>query len=120
MRIKIRNVSGIKEIKNALGKDAANRLEEAIELDLANGSRKMAVDAAKDSPVDTGALRASILSSAAREGKLTYYWGSRLPYALRQEYEHVPRKGWMRRSWEVGKKETAGDIRLTIRRKLGG
>lgn len=119
LKVKI-DVRGIEKVQERLGKRAANDLVDAIDTDLGVEARKMAVEGAKGSPVLTGALRASILTSPGREGKLKYYWGSRLPYALRQEYEHRPRAGWLRRSWEIGKRSTEGTIVLTIKKRLGG
>lgn len=110
--------TGIDKVIRKLGSDAADRLHEAIETDIGVEARKQAVQAAKDSPVETGALRASLLSSPRREGRLTYYWGTYLPYGLRQEYEHKTKKGWMRAAWRVGKRETEKTIVLTIKRKL--
>lgn len=112
-------MKGIREVINKLGADAADDLQRALELDIQQETSKMAVQAAKDAPVETGALKASILSSPRRAGTMTFYWGSRLPYALRQEFEHKAKRGWMRRSWRLGKRETARTIKLTIKRRLG-
>lgn len=117
MRINVR-VTGIEEVRRKLGAQSADLLHNAIELDLANETRKMAVDAAKESPVETGALRASILSSPRREERLQYYWGSWLPYALRQEYEHKSKMGWMRGAWRVGKRELELTLVKTIKDRL--
>lgn len=119
MRIKV-ELSGFDKLRGKLGKDAADDLVDAIELDLANETRKMAVQGAKNAPVETGALRASVLASPQRAGKLTYYWGSKLPYALRQEYEHKTKRAYLRRAYWQGQKELQKTIRFTLKRRLGG
>jgi len=119
MKIKI-DVDGIGAVKKRLGRRAAADLVDAIELDIGNEARKQAVEAAKESPVDTGALRASILSSPQREGEMTFFWGSRLPYALRQEYEHAVKKGWQRKAFRQGNKIVLKTLKGTIKRKLEG
>lgn len=120
MRIGITKMRGAEHIKQKLGRRAASDLEAAIEVDMRVETQKMATDAYRGSPVETGALRTSILSSPTRAGKLTYYWGSKLPYALRQEYEHQPKMGWMRGAWERGEKSMEKTVKKTILSRLKG
>lgn len=119
MRLKF-DVKGIEKVKYRLGSQAADDLESAIEIDLAVETRKTAGNAADNSPVDTGALQASLRSSTTREDTMTYYWGTRLPYGLRQEYEHEPRKGWMRLAYHSGNRRTLKVLKTTIKKRLGG
>lgn len=61
-------------------------------------TRKMANESAANAPVKSGDLRASITSSPRRIGPATWEYGSELPYARRQEYEHASKKGFIRKS----------------------
>lgn len=61
-------------------------------------ARKMANESAEMAPVDSGDLRASIIASPRRLQPGTWEYGSELPYARRQEYEHASKKGFIRKS----------------------
>lgn len=62
-------------------------------------ARKMAAESAEMAPVDTGALKNSIASSPQpADEPHTWQWGSNLPYATRQEYEHRTKKAFVRRA----------------------
>lgn len=119
MRIKI-DVSGIEHVKAKLGSGAADDLERAIDLDIGVETRNMANDAADRAPIETGALKASIRYSVRREGKMQYYFGSWLPYALRQEYEHKSKSPFFRTAYWDGWKPTERTLMNTIKRRLGG
>lgn len=119
MRVKI-EVSGINEVRRKLGTKAAEGLGDALDLDVGVETRKMANNAADGAPIETGALKASIRYSTRRDGKMKWHFGSWLPYALRQEYEHVPKAGYFRRAYFGGHKPAAEEFRFTIQRRLGG
>lgn len=71
----------------------------------------MAEQASDNAPVDTGALANSILASVEKEAPMTYLFGSHLPYAQRQEYEHRTKKAYFRRAiWQY--QEAYGDAIL--------
>ncbi|MCG7345310.1 hypothetical protein MHZ92_14315 [Sporosarcina sp. ACRSL] len=72
--------------------------EEAVGKTVETYARKMANDAATNAPVKDGFLKNSLASSPQQEAKMTWTFGSDLPYALRQEYEHRSHKGFVRRS----------------------
>lgn len=76
--------------------------------------RKMANESAKMAPVETGDLRASIASSPRRLKLGTWEYGSELPYARRQEYEHRSKKGFIRKSVYKNR----NDYRNAIRKEL--
>ncbi|MEK5109839.1 hypothetical protein MHI57_24570 [Cytobacillus sp. FSL K6-0129] len=61
-------------------------------------ARKIANDSANNAPVDTGALKGSLSSSPQKEEETVWTVGSDLPYALRQEYEHASKKGFVRKA----------------------
>lgn len=61
-------------------------------------TRKMANESAAMAPVDSSALRNSIVASPERLGNALWQYGSELPYAQRQEYEHASKKGFIRKS----------------------
>lgn len=112
-------IVGIDKVRNKLGMRAAENLSDALDLDIAQETRKMAIQAAKNAPVETGALRSSILSSVRRDGTMTYYFGSYLPYALRQEYEHKSRSPFFRQAYWDGFRPTYVTIGKTIKKRLG-
>lgn len=117
--VKIRiNVKGIDNVIQAVGSAAANRLEAAVEIDVATGVRKMTLAAFKNAPVETGALRSSILSSIQREGSMEYIFGSYMPYAQRQEYEHRTRNRYLHRAVWSEQGGIERDIKKSIRRSL--
>ncbi len=61
-------------------------------------AKKMANESAQKAPVDTGALRNSITASVKKHGDAEWSYGSNLPYARRQEYEHSTKKAFFRES----------------------
>ena len=62
-------------------------------------ARKMASEAALNAPVKTGALKNSLASSPRPAPEPhTWQWGSNLPYATRQEFEHRSRKAFVRKA----------------------
>lgn len=61
-------------------------------------TRKMANESAGMAPRDSGDLKSSITASPRRLGPATWEYGSELPYARRQEYEHKSKKGFIRKS----------------------
>lgn len=72
--------------------------KDAIDNTVETYARKMAADAAHNAPVRDGFLKNSLASSPQQVTKMTWEFGSDLPYALRQEYEHATRKGFVRKS----------------------
>lgn len=64
-------------------------------------TRKMANTTAERAPVKSGKLRDSFPPSVRKEGPGIWSYGSHLPYATRQEYEHRTKKGFVRKTvWE--------------------
>lgn len=61
-------------------------------------TRKMANESGEMAPVDSGDLRASIIASPERLKNALWQYGSDLPYAQTQEYEHATKKGFIRKS----------------------
>lgn len=57
---------------------------------------KMANKSAEKAPYLDGFLRNSIASSPHKIDEHTWGWGSDMPYATRQEYEHASRSGFIR------------------------
>lgn len=117
MKIKI-SVSGISEVRKALGKRSAALLNQAIEVDIAKGTRDMSIQAYKNAPVETGALRTSILASPKRVGKKEWIFGSAMPYAQRQEYEHRTKKMYLHRAVWSETPRLKRDLVNTIKRRL--
>jgi hypothetical protein len=92
---------GVDLVKAKYGKRGARKLERRIGLAIKEGVGDMAEQAYQNSPKDTTALANSILASVQREAPLTWYFGSTMPYAQRQEYEHKTKKAYFRRAiWQ--------------------
>ncbi len=118
-------VRGIKRVHKKLGMPAVKKLRDEIEDDIENGVRSMAKDSSKFAPIDTGALKISIIESVDKQGWAEYIYGSHLPYAQRQEYEHngnvydpTPRRAFFRKSIAKHTPLIEKKIINTIRRRL--
>lgn len=116
-RIKVR---GLKYVKSRLWKRNARRLKRKIDDDLEEGIREMARVSFNMAPVETGELKLSILNSVQKVGKSRYMYGSQLPYAQRQEYEHKTKRFYFRRSVIRTAPKIQDKIAKTVRKTLGG
>lgn len=114
------DVSGLKEVQNALGLANAKRMYRIVDDNLEEGVDRMAEQAYDNAPVDTGALRSSILASVTKSSRHHYMFGSQMPYAQRQEYEHKTKKAYFRRAIWHEAPEIHVDIASTVRRTLRG
>lgn len=92
------------------------KLEAKVEGTLAVGVQKMAIQAYKNAPVETGALRASILRSVQRDGDLEYIFGSYMPYAQRQEYEHKTKRMYLHRAIWVNEVPLRREFEQTVKK----
>lgn len=115
-----KQVSGIDRVQRNLGTKAAKDLTKAIHVDINEGVSEMAELSYDYAPVDTGALRASILASVQRQGPMEFIYGSTLPYAQRQEYEHKTKNAFFRRAIWAKTPEIQDKIGFTIKRKTNG
>lgn len=97
-RYRIEFDSGIKNVKREYGRRGARKLKKRVGLAVEEGIRDMAEQAYQNAPVDTTALKHSILASVQKEAPLSWYFGSTLPYAQRQEYEHKTKRFYFRRA----------------------
>lgn len=118
-------VRGIKRVHKKLGMPAVKRLRDEIEDDVKDGTRRMAKESSRLAPIDTGALKISIIESVDKRGWAEYIYGSHLPYAQRQEYEHngnvydpTPRRAFFRKSIAKHTPLIKRKIINTIRRRL--
>lgn len=84
----------IKRLGRHIGADALSDVSKTTE----TYARKMANESADMAPIKDGALRNSIASSPEQIDTYTWQYGSDLPYALRQEYEHKTNKAFIRKS----------------------
>lgn len=96
MRINI----GFKGLDEVLKDFSVKGLESRMRADKVTEkyTKKMANESAGRAPVLTGALRNSIASSPTKVQDASWHYGSKLPYARKQEYEHVSKKGFIRKS----------------------
>lgn len=84
----------IQQLNDRLGDGAVSDIDRITE----TYARKMAADAAAMAPIDSGALKTSIASSPEQVEEHVWQYGSNLPYATRQEYEHATNKAFIRKS----------------------
>lgn len=90
-------VDGIDDVLRQFDKWTGQSYAKEVDKVSETYARKMAKESAGKAPIDTGSLKASIAASpqpGETLGEWTY--GSDLPYARRQEYEHESRKGFIR------------------------
>jgi len=91
------DISDVLKMFEDVGGDAVqrdiNRITETY-------ARKMAAEAADNAPVKTGALKNSLASSPrpSQDEDGVWEWGSDLPYATRQEFEHATKKAFVRKA----------------------
>lgn len=96
MKINIK-VQGIEKVMNDFsqrGIAAQYRADRVTE----TYTRKMANESADRAPVESGDLRANLVSSPRRVTNAVWEFGGTLAYTRRQEYEHKTRKGFIRKT----------------------
>lgn len=113
-------MKGINDVQRALGRRAANRLERRIGIDVGDGVERMADQAYDNAPVETGALRSSILANIYKISNKEYVFGTNLPYGRRQEYEHKTKGFYFHRAVWQETSPLQKKLVFTIRRTLGG
>lgn len=118
-RIKI-DFDGVEEVRKRAGRSVARRLERRVDDDLSEGIDAMAERSYEYAPKDTTALANSILASVHKEAPLTYVYGSHMPYAQRQEYEHKTKRGYFRRSVNREKIYLYEKIEFTVKHVING
>lgn len=96
----------------------ARHIGEEAWADIANTTeaytRKMANESAQMAPVKLGGLSGSIASSPQPVDAQTWEWGSNLPYATRQEYEHSTHSAFIRKAvWD-----NEEDYRSAVERRV--
>ncbi|GIN10217.1 hypothetical protein J26TS2_00840 [Shouchella clausii] len=93
--IKIEGLDGV--LKSLSDEVARKQFDQETE----RTARKMANAAANNAPRETGALKNSLVASVRKEADVEWSFGSDLPYAQRQEYEHATKKAFVRRAvWD--------------------
>lgn len=97
-RYRIEFSGDIRKVKREYGSRGARELKRRVGLVIEEGTRDMAEQAYQYAPKDTTALAQSIIASVEREAPLTWYFGSTMPYAQRQEYEHKTKSAYFRRA----------------------
>lgn len=99
MRNNVR-VFGIEDVLRRLDRQIGEVAIRDVDRITETYARKMAEESAGLAPIDSGALRNSLASSPQQSEDSEHVWeyGSNLPYANRQEYEHATNKGFVRKS----------------------
>lgn len=96
----------------------AQHIGEEAWADIANTTeaytRKMANESAQKAPLKDGGLKNSIASSPQKVDAQTWEYGSDLPYATRQEYEHSTHSAFIRKAvWD-----NEEDYRSAVERRV--
>jgi hypothetical protein len=91
-------------------------IDETVEMNV----RRMANEAAKNAPVLTGKLAASIPPSVSKVADMSWEFGSDVEYATRQEYEHSTQKGFMRNAANSSVPQLEKEISEAIKRATKG
>lgn len=111
-------ISGVEALQRQLGISAAKRLKRRIGDDVLDGVERMMEEAHDNAPIDTGALKQSILASLRKDGDMNYIFGTMLPYGRRQEYEHKTKRFYFRRAIIKEAPLLHQKIGFTVRRVL--
>lgn len=97
INVKVQGVEKIMKDFSEKGIQAKIRADKVTE----TYTRQMANQAGDNAPVDSGDLRADVISSPRRLSDGVWEFGGTLPYARRQEYEHASNKGFIRKAvWD--------------------
>ena len=84
------------DVLRKLGAQGARELRDDIDREIERSVRTMANNSAQNAPVKTGKLRASIPASVEQHGEMDWEFGSPVPYATKQEYEHRTKRAFLR------------------------
>ena len=103
-RIRMRGrAKGFDRAKRKVGAASASQLADKLDTEMHVQMQKIATDAYGRAPVEAGALRTSLLRSVTKEAAMDYIFGSYMPYAQRQEYEHKTKGFYMHDAMFAGK-----------------
>lgn len=93
-------VKGLDEVIRKLDKQLGQQAVDDIDKITEAYARKMAEESAGMAPIKDSFLKNSIAASPQPSDDELHVWeyGSNLPYATRQEYEHKTNKGFIRKS----------------------
>lgn len=86
----------IKGLQNTLDKLSADPIRKAVDEVTEDTTYKMVNHATQNAPRLHGRLAGSIASSPTKRAEASWTWGSDMPYATRQEYEHATRRAFIR------------------------
>lgn len=112
-------VTGINKVRMKLGNRAASDLADSMDILMGVLVRNTAGDAAENAPVDTGALQASIRHSTKRTREAEYIFGSYMPYAQRQEYEHKTKYAYFRKAMWKNTPIIEYELTQLVKKRLG-
>jgi len=91
-------VTGAKEVMTRFKHFYDGHTQAAVGNTVETFTRKMANESSGNAPIKDGYLKGSLASSPEKLGPTEWSFGSDLPYALRQEYEHRTHKGFVRKA----------------------
>lgn len=113
---RIRAVTGLDEVLRTLGRAGAEALAEEIDGIVERNTFSMINDARQGAPRKTGKLANSIDMVDQDTKPMERTFGSDVPYATRQEYEHSTQKGFMRKAVWNNRTPLRDEINDAIRR----
>src|SRR5690625_6470646 len=99
--------------------EAIFRSKYRVEKVTENNTRKMENDAGQAATVRDNILRPDIITSPRRLKLGTWEFGSSLPYARRQEYEHATKRGFIRKSVWNNREGYREKLREEIAKEVG-
>ena len=112
-------ITGVDAVLRALGQAGAEALADEIDGIVERKVLEMINDARTMAPRDTGQLVNSIDMVDQETKPMKRTFGSDLPYATRQEYEHATKKGFMRKAIWNNRTPLRDEIKDAIERAGG-
>jgi hypothetical protein len=109
-------ITGVDEVLRTLGRAGAEALADEIDGIVERNTLSMVNDARQNAPRKTGNLANSIDIVDQETKPMQRTFGSDVPYATRQEYEHASKKGFMRKAVWNGRTPLRNEINDAIRR----
>lgn len=109
-------VTGVEEVLRRLGREGAEQLAEEIDGIVERKTLQAINEARGNAPRDTGKLKNSIDMVDQETAPMKRVFGSDVPYATRQEYEHATKKGFFRKAVWNARTPLREEIRDAINR----
>lgn len=112
------DILGIGKITKRIN-EIEDKLKKAVDDTIEVRALKMVNDTKMSAPVKTGKLRNSIDIITQDTKPMVRVYGTNVPYARRQEYEHKSKKGFFRNNVQKHKPLLLNDIKKAIKSVTG-